>query len=327
MKKIEWGHYFSWSILLIYALIAILTQTNYLANQWDTSLGRSYRAPCWSSDIDRLSTQEKNLVTPFTLDKISPDDPLAPALRQIASQAGSTKSSTISASTLTTRCAFFGFDRWGRDILAKTLQGTRTSIIVGIGGSLLAITLGTIMGALAGFYGGGKLDSYLNGIYNIFTSVPNLLLIMAIAALMQQRGLIPMVLILGLTGWTGVFRLLRAEYLKHRTRDYVIAATLLGASPSRLIIKHILPNTKHLIGVQAAILTISFIKSEVILSFLGLGVGVEEVSWGTMLSEAQNELLIGFPWQLIAATLAMSCLSVALSRLSDDYTDPYTITR
>jgi peptide/nickel transport system permease protein len=202
------------------------------------------------------------------------------------------------------------------------IQGTATSLIVGLGSAVLAVTLGTFFGALAGYYAHSLLDIVLNGLYNIFTSVPSLLLILAISAILERHGIIPMVLILGLTGWTGAFRLLRAEYIKHRSRDYVLAAQLLGASPYRIMAKHILPNTLHLVGVQTAILSIGFMKSEVILSFLGLGVDVNEVSWGTLLSEAQTELLIGFPWQLIAATVAMSILSVALSRLADEYTDP-----
>jgi peptide/nickel transport system permease protein len=324
-----WGHYLAWVLLIIYIAVALFTHFGWLAKNWDDTKGLSYQPPCWytqpSSTPSQTSlTPPSNILSPLA---ISEEDPLAPVIKNImADRLKQPERASPSVSSVS-RCAPFGFDRWGRNIFEKMLQGTRTSMIVGLGGAIIAITLGTLFGALAGFYGGSFLDKLLNGLYNIFTSVPNLLLILAIAAILQKRGWVPMVLILGLTGWTGVFRLLRAEYIRHRSRDYVVAASLIGASPARIMIKHILPNTVHLIGVQAAILSIGFIKSEVILSYLGLGVGVDEVSWGTLINEAQTELLFGFPWQIIAATLAMSILTIALSRLSDDYTDPVSNVR
>jgi peptide/nickel transport system permease protein len=329
--KGSWGHYLAWTLLVLYLAVACLTQGGWLAKDWDSTKGDSYQSPCWSAESgdEKVSSSSSSASRSSSLSamEITPDDPLAPALRKIIPELSAAQLGHLLIPAVRERCAVFGFDRWGRNVLSKVLQGTRTSMIVGLGSTFLAITVGTLLGALAGFYAGSLLDKLLNAIYNIFTAVPNLLLILAIAALLQQRGWVPMVLILGLTGWTGVFRLLRAEYIKHRSRDYVLAASLLGASPIRRMFQHILPNTVHLIGVQAAILTVGFIKSEVILSFLGLGVGVEEVSWGTLLNEAQTELLFGFPWQLIAATLAMSVLTIALSRLSDDYTDPVSSVR
>jgi peptide/nickel transport system permease protein len=100
-------------------------------------------------------------------------------------------------------------------------------------------------------------------------------------------------LILGLTGWTGVFRLIRAEYMKHKSREYVLAAKAIGVSHLRRMFVHIFPNVSHIALVQISILVVSFIKSEVILSFLGFGVPVGVVSWGSMLNEAQSELILG----------------------------------
>ena len=146
---------------------------------------------------------------------------------------------------------------------------------------------------------GGWVDDVLNWFYNIFTSIPYLLLVLAIAAVLQQKGILSIVLILGLTGWTGVFRLVRAEYMKHTSREYVLAAKAIGVSHSRSMFVHIFPNVSHIALVQISILVVSFIKSEVILSFLGFGVPVGVVSWGSMLNEAQSELILvnGGNWQ------------------------------
>ena len=133
--------------------------------------------------------------------------------------------------------------------------------------------------------------------------------------------MLTIVLILGLTGWAGVFRLIRAEYLKHKGREYVMAADALGASHSRRMFLHIFPNVSHVVLVQLSILTVGFIKAEVILSFLGFGVPVDVVSWGSMLNEAQNELILGKWWQLVAATVAMATLVTAFSLFTDALRD------
>ena len=140
----------------------------------------------------------------------------------------------------------------------------------------------------------------------MFSSIPYLLLILAVAAVLQQKGTLTIILILGLTGWTGIFRLIRGEYLKHKAREYVQAADAIGASNARRMFVHIFPNVSHVVLVQLSIYTVGFIKAEVILSFLGFGVPVDVVSWGSMLNEAQNELILGKWWQLAAAGTAMA---------------------
>ena len=128
-------------------------------------------------------------------------------------------------------------------------------------------------------------------------------------------------MILGITGWTGIYRLIRSEYIKHRSREYVRAAQAIGASHPRRMFVHILPNVSHVCLVQLSQYVVQFIKAEVILSFLGLGVPVDMVSWGTMLAEAQNELVIGKWWQLFAAGASMAILVTAFSMLTDSLRD------
>ncbi len=213
-----------------------------------------------------------------------------------------------------------GADRWGRDVLAKTIKGAQTSILVGLGAALVATSIGTVLGALAGYHG-GRVDDAMNWLYNVFTSLPPILLILAIAAVLAQRSLSSVVLILAFTSWTGVFRIVRAEYLRHAVRDYVRAAHAIGASPLRRMVVHILPNVAGVILVQFTSLAVACIKYEVILSFLGFGVPVDGVSWGTMLIEAQNDLLTGRWWQLLSATAAMALFVSALSLLADAVRD------
>jgi peptide/nickel transport system permease protein len=245
-------------------------------------------------------------------------DPLADVMKDIRSDQAGAKAGPAAEERRATLP--FGGDKWGRDIIAKTIKGSETSIFVGLASALVAVFIGTVLGAFAGYYG-RWVDDVLNWFYSVFSSIPYLLLILAVAAVLQQKGTFTIVLILGLTGWSGVFRLIRAEYLKHKGREYVMAADALGASHSRKMFLHIFPNVSHVVLVQLSILTVGFIKAEVILSFLGFGVPVDVVSWGSMLNEAQNELILGKWWQLVAATIAMATLVTAFSLFTDALRD------
>jgi peptide/nickel transport system permease protein len=185
-----------------------------------------------------------------------------------------------------------------------------------------------VLGAVAGYFG-GKFDDFLEWVYNVFTAIPYILLVFALAAVLKSgplastlgNGVWTVVIILGLVGWTSIYRLVRAEYLKHRSREYVRAAEAIGASHSSRMFVHILPNISHVILVQLSLNVVGFIKAEVILSFLGLGVPLDMVSWGTMLSEAQTELVQGKWWQLVAATTCMATFVTAFALLTDALRD------
>jgi oligopeptide transport system permease protein len=213
----------------------------------------------------------------------------------------------------------FGADRLGRDVLAKAVKGAQISIFVGVLAAVLATFIGTVLGAFGGFFGGWVGDA-IEWLYNVFTAIPGILLVFAFAAV-AGRGVQSVVLILGLTGWTGIYRLLRAEFIKHSVREYVRAAEAIGASAPSRMFRHILPNVGHVALVQLSIHVVGFIKAEVILSYLGLGVGVDQVSWGTMLAEAQSELLLGYWWQLAAATAFMAAFVTAFSLCTDALRD------
>ena len=244
-------------------------------------------------------------------------DPLAADMQAINEQLGG---ELMDQSSELKQSLIFGADKWGQDVLQKTIKGAETSILVGLIAAFVAVLIGTALGALAGYFG-GWVDDILNWFYNIFTSIPYLLLVLAIAAVLQQKGILSIILILGLTGWTGVFRLVRAEYMKHTAREYVLAAKAIGVSNLRRMFVHIFPNVSHIALVQMSILVVAFIKSEVILSFLGFGVPIGVVSWGSMLNEAQSELILGKWWQLAAASIAMAVLVTAFSMFTDALRD------
>ena len=244
-------------------------------------------------------------------------DPLADVMADIRKDAKGKRPDVVEARAPTLP---LGGDKWGRDVLKKTIKGSETSIFVGLAAAAVATFLGTVFGAIAGYYG-KWVDDAFNWFYSVFNSIPYLLLILAVAAVLQQKGTLTIILILGLTGWTGTFRLIRGEYLKHKSREYVQAADAIGASNARRMFVHIFPNVSHVVLVQLSIYTVGFIKAEVILSFLGFGVPVDVVSWGSMLNEAQNELILGKWWQLAAAGTAMAILVTAFSLFTDALRD------
>ncbi|MBL8331646.1 MAG: ABC transporter permease, partial [Rubrivivax sp.] len=231
---------------------------------------------------------------------LSDIDPLAPRYKEWEERAKQFQTTEKpKAETLP-----FGGDRLGRDVLSKAIKGTEISVFVGVAAALAATLIGTLLGAFGGFFG-GKVGDFLEWLYNVFESIPNILLIFAFAVVVG-RGVESVVLILALTGWTGMYRQVRAEFLKHSSREYVRSAEAIGASTWSRMFRHILPNVSHVILVRMGLLVVGFIKAEVILSYLGLGVRVDQVSWGTMLAEAQSELILGHWWQLVTATVFMA---------------------
>ena len=183
--------------------------------------------------------------------------------------------------------------------------------VAGVGAGALLLLL---------FAFGGRWSDLLEWVYNVFTAIPSILLVFAFAAIFP-RGVGAVVAILALTGWTGIYRLIRAEFIKHRVREYVRSAEAIGASQWSRMFKHILPNVSHVALVQLSLHVVSFIKSEVILSYLGLGVSVDQVSWGTMLAEAQNEMILGYWWQLAAVTAFMVVFVTAFALFTDALRD------
>ena len=217
----------------------------------------------------------------------------------------------------------FGTDELGRDILSRILYGARISMIVGtsvVAGSLL---LGTIVGALAGYYG-GRLDRFINVIVmNAFLSFPGILLAIAFVAFLGP-GLSNLIFALIIGGWVGYARLVRAQVLAAREREYVEAARALGASDWRILTRHILPNIMQPVIVQAAIGMAGAILAEGTMSFLGLGVPPPVPSWGAMLNDGRSHLFDS-PHVILFPAAAVMLAVLAFNFVGDamrDYLDP-----
>jgi oligopeptide transport system permease protein len=308
-------------VVLLFGLMVLAAGFGWVAGNWQQEVGVPNAPPTFVGP--KASTESEAIAAPTgpNLD-ISDVDPLAPKYAEWAERAAKFKTEeTAKAETLP-----FGADRLGRDVLAKTIKGAEVSILVGVLAALTATLIGTVLGAIGGFFG-GKSGDVLEWVYNVFTSIPGILLIFTFAAVLNRadaiipKGIWTTVIILGLTGWTGIYRLIRAEFIKHSVREYVRSAEAIGASAGSRMFRHILPNVSHVVLVQLSVLVVGFIKAEVILSYLGLGVSVDQVSWGTMLSEAQSELILGHWWQLASATLFMAVFVTAFSLFTDSLRD------
>lgn len=213
---------------------------------------------------------------------------------------------------------WLGTDIFGRSVMYKVIHGARVAMSVGLVSCMISIPIGVSLGALAGFYG-GWMDDLITWFYTVLSSIPNILLLLAIAFVVG-KGITAVYIALGVTSWIGLCRVMRGEFIKHKNRDYVVAASSLGATNASKIFRHILPNVSHFIIISLSILFMSAIKSEVILSFLGLGVQGQP-SWGIMIDDAKLELARGVWWQLAGATAAMFFVVLAFNILGDSLRD------
>lgn len=314
----------SLGVTAFFIAMVLFAQLGVLAQNWQMEVGTPFAPPHFVGKIvDGSQTAVVDTVEGGNVD-LSDVDPLAHRYKEWEERAAKLKTADPpKADTLA-----FGGDQLGRDVLSKATKGAQVSISVGLAAALVATLIGTLLGAVAGYFG-GVIDDFLEWAYNVFTSIPYILLMFALAAVLKSgplaatlgSGVWTVIIILSVVGWTGIYRLVRAEYIKHRSREYVRAAEAIGASHWSRMFTHILPNISHVVLVQLSLHVVSFIKAEVILSFLGLGVPLDMVSWGTMLSEAQSELVLGKWWQLAAATTFMATFVTAFALLTDALRD------
>ena len=233
------------------------------------------------------------------------------------------------------RVHLLGTNYAGKDNVGQIVQGTRIAFEIGLLTSVLVIPVGFALGALAGYFG-RKTDSAIVYLYSVVGSVPGILLITAVAYVVRgaversptmqhvtriiDSGLLAVCLAMGFTGWVGFCRLIRGEYLKHRERQYILAARALGVSDAAIMFRHIAPNVFHLVIINFSLRFPGLILTEVVLSFLGVGIA-NEPSWGAIINDSKQRLWLGNWWELAGATAAMFFLVLALNLFGDALRD------
>ncbi len=220
---------------------------------------------------------------------------------------------------LKTQTFWLGTDRYGRDILSRLLIGVRVSLAVGLVTVLLSLSVGVLLGALAGYFR-GRVDEIILWLVNVIWSIPTLLLVFAIM-LVLGKGFWQVFVAIGLTLWVNVARIVRGQVLALREREYVEAARALGYSHSRILFRHILPNVMGPVWVVAASNFASAIVIEAGLSFLGVGVQPPQPSWGLMIKENYNFIITHNPVLALAPGMAIMLLVLAFNLLGNGLRD------
>ena len=214
-----------------------------------------------------------------------------------------------------------GTDKIGQDVLYVTLKSVRTGLVIGGLTTLIAVPFAIFFGVLAGFFG-GWIDDAVQYVYITLASIPWVLLVVCFM-LVYGQGIVQLCVVMGLTGWVGLCRLLRGETLKLREQEYVQAALALGVSRVRVIARHVVPNVMHLVLISIVLRFSGLVLAEAVLSYIGVGVGPETQSWGSMINQARSELgrspIVW--WNLAAAFIAMFALVLPANLFGDALRD------
>jgi ABC-type dipeptide/oligopeptide/nickel transport system permease subunit len=211
-----------------------------------------------------------------------------------------------------------GTDVLGRSVFYRVLAGAQTAVTIGLVTTALVIPIGTALGLAAGYFG-GRVDAAITWLYSVVVSIPDILLITAISYSLG-RGIESMCVALAATSWVGIMRLVRGEVLKHKGKEYVLAARMLGAGSGRIMFGEILPNVLHVGIVTSSLVLLGAVKAEVILTYLGIGVQ-DGASWGLLISGASQDLTNDIWWPLAGTVSAMFVLIYSLSVVGDALRD------
>ena len=215
---------------------------------------------------------------------------------------------------------WLGSDRLFRDVFARLAVGARMSLVIGIGATAIATALGSAVGILAGYHEGRWIDTLLMRVVDVGLAFPFLLIVMALGAALDRTTASTIFLTLGLTGWIGVARIVRAKTLQLRDLDYIVAARALGQTTPRILVRHLLPNIAGPIVVVATILVAQMILAESVLSYLGAGIAPPTPTWGHMLFEGQDYLGAA-PWITAAPAVAILLSVLGFNLLGEGLRD------
>jgi peptide/nickel transport system permease protein len=216
---------------------------------------------------------------------------------------------------------WFGTNVLGQDIFSRAIYSVRTAFEIGLVVSLLSTLLGALLGAASGWYSHSWVDDSILWLKGVLDSIPFYLFVAAVAFALQGKPWAMHVAMIA-TFWTATGRLVRAEVMRIKSREFVLSARAIGLPVHTILLRHVLPNTAHILVVQATIAFVAAIKTEVILSFLGLGVQ-DGVSWGLMLAESTQEVLAGHFNNFLTASLMLFTLLLGLNLLADAMQDAF----
>ncbi|NFQ89418.1 ABC transporter permease [Clostridium botulinum] len=213
---------------------------------------------------------------------------------------------------------WFGTDNLGRDIFSRLWLGGRVSIAIGVLGTIIEVIIGCIYGGISGYFG-GRVDDIMMRIVEILNSIPYMIVVI-ILSIYLGAGMASLLIALCITGWTGMARVVRGQVLQLKQSEYVLAAQALGGTSSRIILRHLIPNTIGIIIIYMTFDIPGFIFAEAFLSFIGLGIKPPATSWGAMCAAGQS-VMDFYPYQLIFPAVAICLTMLAFNLLGDGLRD------
>ncbi|MBU3571107.1 ABC transporter permease [Priestia aryabhattai] len=218
---------------------------------------------------------------------------------------------------------WFGTDTNGRDVFARTLYGGRTSLLIGVACTTLVIVIGTLIGSIAGYYG-GKVDQFLMRFTDFVLNFPLIVFVVVLNTILIGKisGVWTLILVVSFLSWGSTARLVRSKVLAEKENEYVLSAVSIGCSPFKIIFKHLLPNVFSTIVVQASLQMAILIVFESAISFIGFGVPADTPSWGNMLTEArESDVLQNKPWMWVPPGLAITFTILAINFIGEGLKD------